>query len=143
VLLTIGAVALGMVVLIGWIASTVTPTETAELPAEVTTQAAKPKAAAKPTAAPSTPPLPPATSSALADGVWVVGTDVKPGRYYATVPADAVACYWARLKDTDGSFESIIANSVVQTGRAVITIKRTDFAVEIRCGDARWKLAAK
>lgn len=142
VLLSIGAGTLGLIVLIGVIATATAPGETAKVPAEVTTSAAKPKAA-KPTAAPSTPPLPPATSSALSDGMWIVGTDVKPGRYYATVPADVVACYWARLKDTDGSLESIIANNVVQNGRAVITIKRSDFAVEIRCGDAQWKLSGR
>lgn len=142
VILTIGAATLGLIVLIGVIATATAPTETAKMPAEVTTKAAKPKAA--PSAVPTkTPALPPATSSGLSDGTWIVGSDVTPGRYRATVPEDALGCYWARLKDTDGDIGSVIANSITQAGPVILTIKRTDFAVEIRCGGAQWKLQGK
>ncbi len=74
------------------------------------------------------------------DGVLFVGKDVKAGTYRATVPADSLACYAARLKDTDGELDSIISNKIYEAGtQAVLTIKATDYAVEVRCDGATWE----
>lgn len=75
------------------------------------------------------------------DGVLFVGKDVKAGTYRTTVPADSIACYAARLKDTDGELDSIISNHLYEPGaQAVLTVKRTDYAIEVRCDGARWEL---
>jgi hypothetical protein len=64
------------------------------------------------------------------DGVYLVGVDIKPGTYRNGNEAD---CYWARLKNTDGDLDGIIANG--NGGNQVITIKKTDKAFETRyCG---------
>jgi hypothetical protein len=61
--------------------------------------------------------------------VWLVGTDIKPGTYRSS--ADD-SCYWARLKNTNGDLDSILANS--NGGNQVVTIKKTDKAFEsARC----------
>jgi len=75
------------------------------------------------------------------NGTLLVGPDVKPGTYQATCPADAIMCYWARLKNTSGDIGSIIANEIVDAGaKATLTIKATDNAVEITgFGGATWK----
>lgn len=78
----------------------------------------------------------PATSKAAPaampdDGTYVVGSDVAPGTYRAP---GGDACYWARLKDTDGALSSVIANGLGE-GRKVITIAKSDAAFETRgCG---------
>jgi len=82
-----------------------------------------------------------APSTVPRDGVLFVGKDVKPGTYRTTVPADSLACYAARLKDTDGGIDSIISNNLYEPGaQAVLTVKRTDYAIEVRCDGARWEL---
>lgn len=40
-----------------------------------------------------------------------VGTGVVPGLYRAKVPAGEM-CYWERLSDASGSFDSIISNNI-------------------------------
>jgi hypothetical protein len=75
-------------------------------------------------------------ANTIVDGDWEVGTEVKPGTYKTTVPADSFGCYWERLKGFDGSFDSIIDNGNVDAGKtARVTIKATDkgFHAE-RCG---------
>jgi hypothetical protein len=70
------------------------------------------------------------------DGVFLVGDDVKPGRYTTRVPDDSFNCYWARLTGTSGQFSDIIANNNVNPGgQAVVTIGRNDVAFETNgCG---------
>lgn len=70
------------------------------------------------------------------EGVLLVGTDVRPGRYRATVPPDSVNCYWARLKGTSGSLDDVIANGNGEPGeRMTVTIARSDKAFETHdCG---------
>lgn len=74
---------------------------------------------------------PPAAKAAISDdGVYLVGTDIKPGTYRNGNEGD---CYWARLKSTNGDLDAIIANG--NGGNQVITIKKTDKAFETRdCG---------
>lgn len=72
-----------------------------------------------------------ASTSRITDGTWIVGTDLKPGTYKAS-PGDS--CYWARLKSFDGGLDAIIANDL-PSGRAVVTIKKTDEGFESNgCG---------
>lgn len=91
-----------------------------------------------PQATPSTKPVEKAPPRGLRDGMLFVGKDVLPGTYSATVPDGSVGCYWARLSDTDGELESVIANHVAMAGPVSITIKPKDYAVEIRCSGAKW-----
>ena len=68
------------------------------------------------------------------NGIYLVGTDIKPGQYRST---DNEFCYWARLSGTSGEFDEIIANANV-TGTGVVTIKASDVAFETSsCSD--WK----
>jgi hypothetical protein len=86
----------------------------------------------------TTPPKPkPAGDSITDDGQLLVGTEVKPGTYRATVPADSVGCYYARLKNLEGSVDSIIANGIGKPGEKVtVTIKAADKAFQTDgCGD--------
>lgn len=65
-------------------------------------------------------------------GVYLVGTDIQPGRYRST---DNSSCYWARLSGLSGGFGDIIANDNVN-GQAVVQIKSSDTAFETsRCSD--------
>ncbi|RZT27800.1 hypothetical protein EV649_1573 [Kribbella sp. VKM Ac-2569] len=74
---------------------------------------------------------PPAPKAAITeDGVFLVGTDIKPGTYRNGNEGD---CYWARLKNTEGDLDGINANG--NGGNQVVTIKKTDKAFETRrCG---------
>ena len=64
------------------------------------------------------------------DGIYLVGVDIKPGTYRNGNEGD---CYWARLKNTNGDLDGIIANH--NGGNQVVTIKKTDKAFETRyCG---------
>jgi len=75
----------------------------------------------------------PAPAVAFSDGVHLVGTDIQPGTYKAA-NSDG-GCYWARLKNTDGDFDAIIANGN-PSGQAVVTIAKSDGAFQSeRCGD--------
>lgn len=66
------------------------------------------------------------------DGIYLVGTDIKPGTYRGGVGQGD--CYWARLSNTDGGLDGILANS--NGGNQVVTIKKTDKAFETtRCGE--------
>lgn len=101
-------------------------------PAEVTVTAPAP--AAKTVQVPGpvktvTAPPPGPVAAIAEDGMWLVGTDIKPGTYRSS--ADD-SCYWARLKNTNGDLDSILANS--NGGNQVVTIKKTDKAFEsARC----------
>jgi len=74
------------------------------------------------------------TGSSIQDGTWEVGTGpgkIRPGTWRSS---GGEGCYWARLRTTDGTLDSIIANSM-PSGQAVVTIKPTDAAFESRgCG---------
>jgi hypothetical protein len=64
-------------------------------------------------------------------GVFLVGKEVRPGTYRTSGGA---TCYWARLRATDGTLESIIANGV-PSAQAVVTIQASDKAFDTaNCG---------
>jgi DNA gyrase/topoisomerase IV subunit A len=64
-----------------------------------------------------------------ADGVYAVGEDISPGTYHGVVTGKVG--YWARLKNTTGMVDGIIANAAPR-GPFVLTIYPTDEAVELR-----------
>lgn len=71
-----------------------------------------------------------AAANTFTDGIYLVGEDIKPGTYRGTVTSSMGTGYWARLRDTDGGVNSIIANGL-PGGPFVLTIKPTDKAVEL------------
>jgi len=76
---------------------------------------------------------PPAPAGTFKDGTWLVNKDIKPGQYKSA--NESGSCYWSRLKNTEGTVDSILANGNPD-GPAVVTIKPTDVAFEsARCGE--------
>lgn len=69
------------------------------------------------------------------DGTYRVGVDIAPGTY---VSSGNSWCYWERLSDLDGTFNSIIANDNI-AGQGVVTIKSSDAAFS-NSGCADWHL---
>lgn len=71
-----------------------------------------------------------------AGGIRLVPSQIKPGTYRAVVPKDVFLCYWARLRDTNAEYNSIIANGFQKPGRSVhVTVQSGDTAFESRsCG---------
>ena len=72
------------------------------------------------------------------DGTYIVGSDIKPGRYKTTGPADSSFpnCYWERDRDLDGGVGSIIANDNTQ-GQTTVQIRSSDAAFKTT-GCADW-----
>lgn len=73
----------------------------------------------------------------VGDGTWEVGTDIRPGKYKTSGPADSDVgwCYWERMKDLDSDFGSIIANGNAD-GPTVVRIKKGDAAFKTSgCSD--------
>lgn len=81
----------------------------------------------------STSPAAPLSDPAgsIAEGTFTVGQDIQPGTYKTAGPAGSFVpnCYWARLKDTTGDFDAIIANNNSQ-GPTTVTIKASDGAFQ-------------
>lgn len=68
------------------------------------------------------------TGGKLGSGTLIVGIDIQPGTYTATV-TDQSGGYWERDKDTTGGADSIIANDNVDFGnKATVTISPSDKA---------------
>lgn len=65
-------------------------------------------------------------------GTHEVGVDIQPGKYKTQGGGVGGSCYWARLKNTDGDFDSIITNGNAQ-GPTTVTISKTDGAFETTC----------
>ena len=72
------------------------------------------------------------SASFQGDGVYLVGSDIQPGTYRSRPAADSVTgyCYWARLSNTSGDLDGIIANAN-PSGPFVVTISRSDKAFEV------------
>jgi hypothetical protein len=81
-------------------------------------------------------------AAGIGDGTYEVGKNLKAGKYVTTVPADALNCYWARLKNFDGDpITSINANGNLAPGaKGRITVKASDAGVEFS-GGCRWTVA--
>jgi hypothetical protein len=65
----------------------------------------------------------PDTSTIEADGTYIVGTDIKAGKWRSS---GGDLCYWARLKNFGGTLGAIIANKNVMSGKALVTIGSKD-----------------
>lgn len=78
-----------------------------------------------------TPPPPPGPARQLdGEGIFVVGTDIVPGRWRTR--GGAGSCYWARLGDLTG--DEILDNSN-SDGPQVVDILPSDTAFQLRhCG---------
>jgi hypothetical protein len=63
------------------------------------------------------------------DGTYLVNKEISPGTYVGTLTG--TVGYWARLKNTTGMVDGIIANGL-ERGRFVLTIYPTDLALELR-----------
>jgi hypothetical protein len=77
----------------------------------------------------TTPPAPTYT-----DGVYEVGSEIKPGTYKTRAPAGD-SCYWARLGDPDG--DNIHANHIGE-GPMTLRIRSSDKFVELN-GGCEWR----
>ena len=81
---------------------------------------------------PPAPPAPAGPASSFGDGTYLVRTDIRAGTYRSD---GGEFCYWARLSGLDGELESLIANEVVPSGPALVTIKKSDVGFESQgCG---------
>jgi hypothetical protein len=77
----------------------------------------------------TTLPRPYGPGATYGDGVYLVGEDIAVGTYDGVV-TDEIG-YWARLKGTDGTVNSIITNDIPR-GPFLLTIITSDKAVELR-----------
>lgn len=67
------------------------------------------------------------------DGMYRVGTDIKPGTYVASSGA---SCYWERRDRAGSSFAGILANDFNPKGRVIVTIRPGDkYFSTSRCGN--------
>jgi hypothetical protein len=84
----------------------------------------------------NTTPTQPTTSTIPDGGPWRVGKDIQPGTYRASVPADSLNCYWARVKDASGTLDSIISNANAKPSTSVtVTVQDNDWGFESNgCG---------
>jgi hypothetical protein len=93
---------------------------------------------------PAEVPAPAAATGPRAEfgsGTYEVSIDIKAGKYKTSGPDTSSlvpSCYWARNKDSSGSFNSIIANGNIE-GPGTVTVKKGElFEVS---GSCIWKLA--
>jgi hypothetical protein len=80
-----------------------------------------------------TTPRQPAQST-IPPGQWLVGDQIAPGTYMATVGA---GCYWERDRDFQGGIRSIITNNfIAAAGPALVSINPNDagFTTDGDCG---------
>lgn len=74
---------------------------------------------------------PPVPTSMDGDGIYVVGREIKPGRYKA---GGFAGCYWARLSNLAGDDHDVIANWY-GNGRVTVEIRLGDKGFETNnCG---------
>lgn len=66
------------------------------------------------------------------DGVYEVGSDIKPGTYKTTGSGES--CYYAKLRSPDTT--DIISNNNTE-GPAVVTVSKGQYFTSARCGE--WK----
>lgn len=91
-----------------------------EVPGALPTDKPTAQSSEEPAAEPSSKPA----GRTINDGTWVVNDEIKPGIYRAPDPGGN--CYWERLKDFTGGFNSIIANGNAVGGPIVVEIEKSD-----------------
>ncbi|WP_409957340.1 Ig-like domain-containing protein [Gemmatimonas sp.] len=78
-----------------------------------------------------TGPVTTSRTAPFSDGMYLVGVDIEPGTW--RTPGSNALCYWARLRNINGS-NDIIANNLNE-GPAIMTVLPTDVAVDVSdCG---------
>lgn len=81
-----------------------------------------------------------AAPQTFGSGTYVVGKEIAPGRYVATM-TEGQYCYWERLKSDSGDLDDVIANEVyADPGKRSFTVKATDKYVQFK-GDCTWARA--
>lgn len=80
-----------------------------------------------------TPPAPTGPLTAVPSGTYEVGSgdgQVAPGKYVAAPGSSS--CYYARLRDLNGSFRSIIDNNgEYNGGQVILSVQSSDKALEV------------
>ena len=61
-------------------------------------------------------------------GVYIVGYDIQPGMY----KGETEGCYWERLNDVTGGFDTIISNDN-SNGPFYVKVSSSDFALSTDC----------
>ena len=84
---------------------------------------------------------PPAGVEGINDpGPLIVGAEVKPGRYFSTVPAGS-SCSWQRLAALDGKATSVLEHGSGGSGAIVeVTVTARDYAFS-SAGCGHWSPA--
>lgn len=85
--------------------------------------------------APATP-----ANNKIEAGTWKVGKKdnipggvITPGEYVITATEDGYGCYWQRVRNFSGEFNSIIANGNIDQGKtARVTVKSSDKGLELQ-----------
>jgi len=88
---------------------------------------------------PTSTPLPTETPNPnlVNPGTYIVNTDIQPGIYKCSAGSGLFSsCYWERLKDLTGTFDSILANENA-TGQFYVELKNSDYALKTDCELAR------
>jgi hypothetical protein len=82
----------------------------------------------------SVAPIPPSVTQ-FGNGIFLVGSNIPPGRYYS---APVGGCYWARLSGLGGTFGEIIANEFIPfiVAQWIVDILPSDraFSTDPECG---------
>lgn len=108
-----------------WAALNLTSTANAPTPTRIPTLTPNPTF----TPIPSNTPNP----NLIQIGTYLVGSNIQPGIYRGLGGGSiSSSCYWERLKDASGNFDSIIANGN-GIGQYYVEIKSTDFAFKSEC----------
>ena len=69
----------------------------------------------------------------LSGGTYLVGSDIRPGTYRGQAGSDiGDSCYWERLRNVAGGFDSILANDN-GTGQFYVQVIASDFALTTAC----------
>jgi hypothetical protein len=106
--------------------NTIEPTDTLE-----PTSTPEPTSTTEPTFTPE----PTATENPFmfTSGTYLVNSELEPGIYKGEAGDDIWdSCYWERLSDLSGDFDSIITNEN-SMGNFYVEIKDTDFAFTVNC----------
>ena len=75
-----------------------------------------------------TPPPPPPPPPPLGDGFYLVGTEIKPGKWHST--GTGSTCYWARYD----AYQKILDNHFGLAG-GTVNVRASDYEVQFnRCG---------
>ena len=80
----------------------------------------------------------PGIKNEVANGIYLVGLDIKPGTYQVEVTDNALSMgYLARLSGVSMEMNDIIANELLQ-GPGYVKILESDFAVKVQDAKLTW-----